>query len=242
MAKRHQAILGLLLVSLVVLMMGLARFKRSHAPNGSREEPQVPLIGGALDLLDRSGRRTLRIVEAGGKLTSANLDISRRTLVAIPSKPGVLFATVRKPGGQEQFAFIVLLKYGPRIDSFDFTSPTRAPDPDCTLDFFGRWGETKAVFALNGTRISVVYRIELDDALSTVTKESLEAGGNPVDVASGQLFLVDLTTVPTVYRQLKVQMPPIPAKLETEQDAERAAEAIRQSLRGQRADLEAYLR
>lgn len=67
----------------------------------------------------------------------------------------------------------------------------------------------KRAHAPNGRRISVVYRIELHDTLSVVMKESLEADGNRVDASAGQLFLVDLTTVPTVCRQLKVQMPAI---------------------------------
>jgi hypothetical protein len=214
MTNRRKLLRGLLLIGLV-LVAGWVWFTRLHTP-------------------------ALRIVEAGGRLTSDNLDISKRTLVVVPPRPGVLFSTVRKPGRQEQFTYVILFRYGPRIRSFDFN--IRGPEPDCMLDYFGTWAETTAVFELNEKRIDASYRVELNETRTAVANESLTIRGKRVDMTSGQVFLIDLTTEPPVYRQMKVELPATPSKLETPEDAERAAEAIRQSLESQDLDIKAFLR
>ena len=214
MTNRRTLLRGLLLIGLV-LVAGWVWFTRLHTP-------------------------ALRIVEAGKRLTSDNLDVSKRTLVVVPPRPGVLFSTVRKPGRQEQFTYLILFRYGPRIRSFDFN--IRGPEPDCMLDLFGRWAETTAVFELNEKRIEASYRVELNETRTAVANESLTIGGKRVDMTSGQVFLIDLTTEPPVYRQMKVELPATPSKLETPEDAERAAEAIRQSLESQDLDIKAFLR
>lgn len=187
-------------------------------------------------------RTSLRIVEPGARLASKNLDISGRTLVAIPPTCGVSFSTVRKPNGQDQFAFVILFRYGSRIESFDFTRSSGNSVPECMLDHFGRWAQTKAAFALNGKRINVAYRIELDESGTKVANESLTVGENQVDTAAGRLFLIDLTTEPLRYRQVDAQLPAPPVQLDTAEDAEEAAEAIRRSLIDQYSEIKALVR
>ncbi|MHC4244177.1 MAG: hypothetical protein ACYSU4_17355, partial [Planctomycetota bacterium] len=113
------------------------------------------------------------IVETGTRLSSDNLDITSRTLVVVPPKPGVVFSTVRKPESPEQFAFIILIKYGHRLRSYSTTLLRREPPPRTLLDHSGKWGQTSAVFELNGKPIDVSYRIELNETRTAVTNESL---------------------------------------------------------------------
>ena len=214
MTHRRKLLRGLLLIGLV-LVAGWVWFTRLHTP-------------------------ALKIVEAGKRLTSDNLDISSRTLVVVPPKPGVLFHTVRKPGRQEQFTYLILFRYGPRIRSFNFD--IRGPEPDCMLDHFGRWAETTDVFELNEKRIEASYRVELNETRTAVANESLTIGGQRVDMTSGQVFLIDLRAEPPVYQQMKIELPAIPSKLESTEDAERAAEAIRKSLETQDPEIKAFLR
>lgn len=180
------------------------------------------------------------IVEAGTRLTSDNLDITSRTLVVVPPKPGVVFSTVRKPESQEQFTFIILFKYGRRLRSYSTTLLRREPPPRTMLDHFGKWGQTSAAFELNGKPIDVSYRIELNETRKAVTNESLTIEGKHVDMLSGQVFLVDLTAESPVYQQMKVKLPAIPIRLETNEDAEQAAETIRRSLESQNSEIKVF--
>ena len=94
---------------------------------------------------------------------------------------------------------------------------------------------------MNGKPIEASYRVELNETRTAVANESLTIGGKPVDITSGRVFLLDLTTNPQVYRQMNVELPAVPTKLESEEDAERAAEAIRKSLESQDSDIKAFL-
>jgi len=216
MTHRRKSLRGLLLIALVVLA-GWLWFTRLHTP-------------------------AYKIVEVGARSVSDNLDISSRTLVVVPPKPGVLFSTVRKPGSQEQFTYLILFKYGHLIRSHSTQIISRDPQALCMVEQTGRWAETNGSFELNGSPIEVSYRVELNETRTAVAKESLTIGGKPVDITSGQVFLLDLTTEPQVYRQMKVELPAIPSKLETKEDAKRAAEAIRKSLESQDAEIKAFLR
>lgn len=186
---------------------------------------------------------TWNIVEAGGRLTSDPLDITSRTLIVVPPRPGVAFSTVRKLGGDEEYTYLILFKYGDRIRSHSSGLPgsgeRRLP---CTLESSGKWAETSAAFELNGKPIEVSCRVELNETLTAVASERLTVEGQYVDMRSGRVFLVDLTGASTVYRQMKVAVPAIPIRLETKEDAERAAEAIRRSLESRDPEIKAFCR
>jgi hypothetical protein len=96
------------------------------------------------------------------------------------------------------------------------------------------------VFELNGKPIDVSYRIELNETRTAVTNESLIIEGKYVDMLSGKVFLVDLTAEPTVYQQMKVELPATPIRLETKEDAEQATEAIRRSLESQNSEIKVF--
>jgi prepilin-type N-terminal cleavage/methylation domain-containing protein len=137
------------------------------------------------------------VVEVGAHLTGADLDfirpdvrarlvregfhISSRTLVIVPPKPGVLFSTVRKPGNQEQFAYLILFKYGPRLTLFSSFIIGREGFPRvCKFDYFGKWVETAAEFEVNGKPIEACYRVELNETRTAVANENLTIGGEGV--------------------------------------------------------------
>ena len=216
MAQRRKLLSGLLLIGLI-LVAGWLCFTRLRTP-------------------------AIEIVEPGRRLTSDTLDISSKTLVVVPPKPGVLFSTVRKLEDKEEFAYLILFKYGRRIRQHSTSIVRRGSSPAvCKLDHFGKWAETPAEFQVNGKPIEASYRVELDETRTAVANESLTIGGKPADITSGRVFLLDLTTDPQVYRQMNVELPAVPTKLESEEDAERAAEAIRKSLESQDSDIKAFL-
>jgi hypothetical protein len=185
------------------------------------------------------------IVEVGSRLTSDHLEISSDTIVVNPPKPGVVFATVKKPEANEEFTYVILVKYGRRITSYaTYIKPIgRGRDPlHSKLEQFGRWAETGTGFELNGKPIEASYRVELNETRTAVASESLTIAGKPVDMTAGQVFLIDLTAESPGYQQMKVELPAIPSNLATKEDAERAAEAIRKSLESQDPEIKAFLR
>ena len=180
-----------------------------------------------------------KIVEVGVRLTSDSLDISR-TLVVVPPKLGVLFSTVRKPGRQEEFAYLIVFRYGPRLTSYSELGPNR-PSPRVMLEQFGNWAEATANFELNGKRIDASYHADLNETHSAVANETLRINGRDVDMRSGRLFLIDLTAELPVYQQINIDLQAPPSKLETREDAERAAETIRQTLKSQGSEIKTFM-
>lgn len=230
MTHRRKILRCLLLIGLV-LVAGWVWFTRLHTPARKIVEVGARLSGADLDFL---------LPEVRARLASEGFHISSRTLVVLPPKPGVLFSTVTKPGNQEQFTYLILIRYGRRIRGYSDTLGRRPWIPICTFD--GTVAETNDQIELNGSPIEASYRVELNDTRTAVANESLTIGGKCVDMASGQVFLIDLTDESPVYRQMKVALPATPSKLETTEDAKRAAEAIRTSLESQDPEIKAFLR
>ena len=102
--------------------------------------------------------------------------------------------------------------------------------------------ETVDAFEVNDGTIEASYRVELDETQTVIVSERMTIGGKHVDMTAGQVFLIDLTTASPIYQQREVELPAIPSKLETREDAERAAEAIRSSLDRRDPKIKAFLR
>jgi hypothetical protein len=183
-----------------------------------------------------TGSRLPKIVQQGPRSLCGQLGVSGGNLVFAAPEPSLVFGTVRKPGGPEQFTYLILFRYGRR--------PSVGWDRDyrfhSTSD--GRKAEAKDSMELNGRRIEVVYRVELDERLAAVANESLTIDGQSKDMSSGRVFLVDLTAGTPAYRQKEADLPAIPSELESTEDLERLAEAIRNSLESQDPEIKAFLR
>lgn len=184
----------------------------------------------------RSDGLPFKIVLRGSTSSSENLGVSGGNLVVVAPKPGVFFGTVRKPGSQEHFTYLILFRYG-RPGS---GGSHRGIESHCTSE--GRKAETKDAIELAGKRIEAAYRIELNQTLTAVANESLTIGGKSMDMTAGQVFLIDLTAETPTYQQKKVELLAIPSKLESTQDVEQLAEAIRKSLESQDPEIKEFLR
>ncbi len=229
MTNRRKTIDWLLLICLVSLA-GWLWYPQLRKPVWKIVEVGTRLTGDDLGFIRP---------EVRARLVSEGFHISSRTLVIVPPKPGVLFGTVRKPGSQEEFTYLMLFRYGRRLRGYGGII-SRDMKLLCTFD--GTVAETNDRFTVNGKPIEASYRLELNEARTAVANESLTIGGERADIAAGRVFLIDLTVESPVYQQMKVELPAIPARLETRDDAERAAEAIRESLETQNPKIKAFLR
>ena len=115
------------------------------------------------------------------------------------------------------------------------------PLPRVMLEQFGNWAETTANFELNGKRIDASYHVDLNETRSAVANETLRIKGRDVDMRSGRLFLIDLTAELQIYQQINIDLQAPPSKLETTEDAERAAETIRQTLKSQGSEIKTFM-
>jgi hypothetical protein len=212
MTRRRKVLLGILFVGLVLA------------------------AGTGWWLYSRSQSLRFKIVMQGASSSSDNLGVSGGNLVVVAPKPGVFFGTVRAPGRQEQFTYLILFRYG-RAKS---NGSNRGIEVHCSSD--GRKAETKDAIELDGKRIEATYHIELNEKHTAIEKESLTIGGQSLDMTAGQVFLIDLTAETPTYQQKKVELPAIPSKLESMQDVEQLAEMIRRSLESQDLEIKAFLR
>jgi hypothetical protein len=173
------------------------------------------------------------MVMRGSSSYSNTLGVSSGNLLVVAPKPGVFFGTVTKPGSQEQFTYLILFRYN---------IPKEFPSlqSHCTTD--GTKAESTDLIEVDGKRIEAGYRIELNGKDASVVSEDLALGGKNVDMGSGQVFLVDLTSETPVYRQKKVQLPAIPSKLDSTQDVEQLVNTIRKNLESQDPEIKAFLR
>jgi hypothetical protein len=170
--------------------------------------------------------------------SSGRLKVSGGNLVVVTPRPGVFFGTVKKPDAAEQFTYVILFRYG-RPKSNGAAARGHGVQFHCTSD--ARSAATTDAIDLDGRRIEAAYRVELDEAGTSVAAETLTVGGRRVDPAAGRVFLIDLAAEVPAYRQTTADLPPIPANLQTPADVERLADAIRQSLERQGAAFKAFL-
>ena len=213
MTRRRKLLLGLLIVSLIG-------------------------VTGATWWYARSQSSTFRIVWLGSRGSSDNFSVVAGNLVIDAPKPGLLFGTETTPGNPEQLAYVVLFKYGhPRPHQLNVSSPSSS-----SFKLDSRKAETKSTIELIGRRIEVSYNVELNEARTAIAHESLAVDGKSKDLASGRVFLVDLTAETPVYQQKNVNLPAIPFKLDSTADVERLAGMIRKTLEGQDLEMEPFLR
>jgi hypothetical protein len=184
----------------------------------------------------RSQALPFKMVLRGSSSYANTLGVSGGSLFVVAPKPGVFFGTVTKPGSQEQFTYLILFKYGRPKAGGSFPSLQF----HCTSD--GTKAESKDAIELDGKRIEAAYHIELNENGTAVVNEGLTIGGKSADIKSGQVFLVDMTSETPVYQQKNVQLPAIPSKLESTQDVEQLADAIRKNLESQDPEIQAFLR
>jgi hypothetical protein len=191
----------------------------------------IVAIGAGWWLYQKARTLPSKVVLGGTRVSNDVLGVSSGNLVVITPKPGMYFGTVTKTGGQRQFTYLVLFRYSPhafgglakRIHSHSQAA--------------GNMATTSDAIEMEGRRIEVAYLIELNDAQTEVASETLKINGEQVELSAGHVFLIDLTAATPTIRQKKLELPPIPAKLETVEEIEQFAETIRASLEKQDAEI-----
>ena len=185
---------------------------------------------------NRSG--SYRIIMRGGRSSFGTVGITGGSLFLVSGKPAVLFGTVTKPGAQEEFCFVLVLRH--TLSAADLAG--LGPPMDLIASGEGRKQESRGAITINGKRIEAHYEVEWNETYTEVAREALKAGGQSKELNAGKVFLVDLAGQAPVYLQKNLKPMPTVTPLESSADVERLAEALLRSLESQDAETKAFLR
>lgn len=177
-----------------------------------------------------------RIAMLGSACKSGDLGMSGGNLFVVAPKPGIFFGTVKKPGSQEQFTYVVLFKYSTARSDYQNQSIRSSSGSE------GRKTHADTAIELNGKRLEARYEIELTDTLKGVANESLLVGGKTIDLTSGRVFLLDLASATPVYDQKNLELPSIHGDLNDPIDVEMLAMRVFKSLAEKDPEIKAFLR
>jgi hypothetical protein len=191
----------------------------------------LPVGAGALWFArDRTG--SYRIVMRGGRRLSGG------NLFLVSGKPAILFATVTKPGAQEELSYVLVFRHA--LSAADLAGP--GPYIDLGTSGEGRKQVSRDAITINGRRIEARYEVAWNETYTEVTREALAVGAQSKELNAGQVFLVDLAGQAPVYIQKNLDLMPSVTPLESPADVERLAEAILRSLENQDAETKAFIR
>jgi hypothetical protein len=198
--KRHRFLVVGILVSFVVLLAA----------------------GGAGWWYYRTRILPFRLVVGGGRQSAGNVSCMTGMLYLEYDMPGVLYATVTKPGAQEEAVFVLVFHHS--LTGQEFIE-SGVPFSLGGHSESGKW-EIKDVLTIRGKRMEAVYQMELNESQTAVKREALTVGGESRDLAAGRVFLVKLDGPAPVYVKKNLNLPALNAN--TEQFVEAVAKALKE--------------
>jgi hypothetical protein len=174
----------------------------------------------------------------GGRSFFGNVGVSGGNLLLVSGKPAVLFGTVTKPGAQEEFCYVLVLRH--TLSAADLAGLGSPMELGTSGE--GTKQESLGLVTIQGKRIEARYEVEWNKTFTEVTREALSVGGQSKELNAGKVFLVDLAGQAPVYLQKNLEPMPSVTPLESTADVERLAEALLRSLENLDAETRAFLR
>ena len=169
---------------------------------------------------------SFRAVMRGSKKSNDRVSLTGGNLVVLPPDPGIFFGTVRRPDEERQFTYVVYFEYEVSAELLD--DPIKV---ESHTDSEGSTMATHNSLSIGEKRIEAVYRLEFDDTMTTIERESLTLNGDVVDVSLGRVFLMDLAEDDPDYQQIQSELPVIDQRMETTEDVEQVAKTIKPILK-----------
>jgi hypothetical protein len=178
------------------------------------------------------------MILAGGRNFFGEVGISGGNLFLVSGKPAILFATVTKPGAQEELSYVLVFRHA--LSQADFAG--MGPPMNLGTSGEGRKQASRDAITLNGKRIEARYEVEWDEKYTKVTREALTVGGQSKDLAAGKTFLVDLNGRVPIYIQKNLRSMPSVTPLQSPADVQRLAEDLLRSLENQDAETKDFIK
>lgn len=195
------------------------------------------VVGAGVWWFARNRSVPFRLIMTGGRSSTGNVSMTGASLFLVSGKPAVLFSTVKKPGCEEEFTFVLVFR--PVRSDPNLFGPGQSSSSGCTSE--GRKWRSHCAFTMVGRRIETVYEAEFNETNTAVAREALTVGGEKKDLTAGHVFLVDLAAEAPTYTQKSVNLP-APIGLQSTEDVERLANAILRTLDSKDPETTAFLR
>jgi hypothetical protein len=159
-------------------------------------------------------------------------------LLLASGKRAVLFATVTRPGAEEELTYVLVLRH----TLFAAELAGQLPPFDLGTSGEGRTKASRDSITINGKRIEARYEVEWNETFTGLTREALTVGGQSKELDAGRVFLVDMAGQSPAYIQKNLKLMPSITTLESPADVERLAEAIFSSLEDQDGETKAFIK
>jgi hypothetical protein len=195
-------------------------------------------VGAGVLWFARNPPDSYHIIMRGGRSFFGNVGVSGGNLFLVSGRPAVLFGTVTKPGAEEEFCYVLVVRHAlSAADLKGLGSPM-----EIGTSGEGRKQESRGLVTIHGKRIEARYEVEWNETFTEVSREALAVGGQSKELNTGKVFLVDLAGQAPVYIQKNLKPMPSVTPLESSADVERLPEALFRSLENQDAETKAFLR
>jgi hypothetical protein len=195
-------------------------------------------VGAGVLWFARNRTDSYSIIMRGGRSSFGNVGVSGGNLFLVSGKPGMLFASVTKPGAPEELTYVLIFRHA--LSAADLNG--LGPPMNLGTSGEGRKKQSRDAITINGKRIEARYEIDLNETFTEVTREALSVGGQSKELNAGKVFLVDLAGPVPVYIQKNLEPMPSVTPLESPADVERLAGAILKSLGNQNAETKVFIR
>lgn len=178
-----------------------------------------------------------RMIMSGSRAYSADFGLSGGNLAIAAGKPGVCYGTTRFPGQQEKVAYVILF----RCDARDLQDTPATTGIQFNGGSDGKQAHYQGTLTLFGKALAVQHKLERDVTNPGKFQETLVLGEQPMDLAAGRVFLLDLSGAAPVYRQVNVPLPDQRTQLDSLIEVEREAENLAKYLQSQSEQVRAFL-
>jgi hypothetical protein len=220
MKRRRFLLLGLFaLLAVLSVGAGVLWFARNRTGGPARDDAD-----------------SYRMILRGGRSFFGKVGMSGGNLFLVSGKPAILFATVTKPGAQEELSYVLVFRHA--LSAADLARL----DLHLGTSGEGKKQESHDAITISGKRIEARYEVDWNKTYTEVTREALTVGGKSKELSAGKVFLVDLAGPEPVYKQKNLKLMSSVTPLESPADVERLAEAILRILENQDAETKAFIR
>ncbi len=164
------------------------------------------------------GGEKVTLVRAATGADNKGLEVLTGGLALREGEVGGAFGTVRVGTGKRRFSYFAVIKHGLSAETGTSTSEHAKVGIGS--------GESTQVVGVGDRKLTITYRVKLN-ARKEVQRETLTVNGKEVDAAKGRVLVVDLTTQPPTWGQLKVALP---AQVPDASEAKAATALVKRTL------------
>lgn len=146
--------------------------------------------------------RDNEMIIGGGSSKADSLWVSGPSLYLRRATPGVAVGMVQLPGRNKGSAYLLVIKGDERRKALArYDSKSEASGPV---------GRSRGFVEIAGQRVAFEYKAEVDPTGKQPPREVLSINGKALDLASGRVVLVDLSTSKVSWMQARIALPKAP--------------------------------